>query len=236
MSKAGFSTGCLYKAGVKVEDAIKLYHSLGANAIEISFGHLPELSKFNLTQEIIKDVKKYDFVSLHAPWDIRYGNNEKTQKIISKLGFFSKNFGAEGIVVHPDSVDSFSILEESGFLFLMENMDSRKKFGTHPDAFERLKEGYRFGFVLDVKHAEDHDYSMKLSKSFLDVMGNRLNHFHVSGTDCNKKHMPTYAARNKDSIADVLNLRKNVPRISEGIISSDIEQTISEELDFLRGV
>lgn len=236
MKRVGLSTGCLYKAGVGIEEAIKLYKSLGANAIEISFGHSPELFDFNLTQETIKEVRKYDSVSLHGPWDIRYDKNIKTEQVIEKLRYFSENLGAEGIVVHPDTVDSFSVLEKSGLPFLIENMDTRKKFGTHPDAFERIKQAYGFGFVLDIKHAEDHDYSMELAKKLLDVMADRLAHFHVSGSDHNNKHMPTYAAKNKDSIAEILSLGKDVLRISEGIISDNIEQTISEELAFLRSV
>lgn len=236
MKKVGFSTGCLYKTGMEIEEIIKLYYSLGANAIEISFGHLPELSNFNLTQEIIKDVKKYDFVTVHAPWDIRYGDNEKTKKIITKLEYLSKSLNAEGIVLHPDTVDSFSFLEKLGLPFLLENMDSRKKFGTHPDSFERLRKGYEFKFVLDVKHAEEHDCSMKLSRELLEVMGDRLNHFHVSGSDELNKHIPTYSAENRDFIAEILNLKKEVPRISEGIIFNNIEQTIAEELDFLKNI
>ena len=236
MKKVGFSTGCLYKTSIKIKEIIKLYNSIGANAIEISFGSLHELSKFNLTQEIIQDVKKYDFVSLHAPWDIRYGDNKKTQKIITKLEYLFKNLNAEGIVLHPDTIDSFPFLEKLSLPFLLENMDPRKKFGTHPDFFEKLKKGYEFKFVLDLFHAYENDFSMNSSRDFLKVMGNDLNHFHVSGIFGNNRHALTYSADNKESIVEIINLRKNVPIISEGNISNNIEQTILEELDFLKNV
>ena len=236
MKKVGFSTGCLYKTGIKIEEIIKLYNSIGANAIEISFGSLHELSNFNLTQEIIQDVKKYDFVSLHAPWDIRYGNNKKTQKIITKLEYLFKNLTAEGIVLHPDTIDSFSFLEKSSLPFLLENMDPRKKFGTHPDSFERLRKGYEFKFVLDLFHAYENDFSMKLAKEFLKVMGNDLNHFHVSGLLGDSRHIPTYSADNKESIIEIINLERDIPRISEGNIFNNIEKTLFEELNFLKNV
>lgn len=235
MLKVGLSTGCVHKAGLGVNEAIKLYRSLGANAIEISFGHSPELSGFNLTQELIQEVRKYDFVSLHGPWDIRYGKNEKTQEIIDKLGYVFENLKAHGIVVHPDTVDSFYILQKSGLPFLIENMDTRKEFGTSPGDFKRLKKGYGFGFVLDVKHAGDHDSSMKLGRELLDIMDSRLKYFHVSGSDHNGRHVPTYSVGEKEGIIKILESR-DVPRISEGCIDDNVRQTVLEELAFLRSI
>lgn len=56
MLGVGFTTGCLYKTGMEIGKIVKLYKSLGADAIELSFGTPKELLDFRLTQEIIKDI------------------------------------------------------------------------------------------------------------------------------------------------------------------------------------
>jgi len=237
MAKGGFTTGCLYKTERGLEEIIKLYHALGADAIEVSFPKHLELMNFNLTQQTIQDIRKYDFVTLHAPWkEIRYKDNIETKKLFEKLEYLSENLNAKGIVLHPDTIDDFSVLEKSGLPFLLENMDPRKVFGTKAEDFEKLKQNYNLGFVLDLFHAYENDNSMNLAIQFLDIMGNKLSHFHVSGPNEEHRHKPTYSSTNKDSIIKILELKKEIPRISEGIILSNVEEVIRKELEFLKNV
>ena len=231
MDKIGFSTGCLYKAGYSVEEACKIYHEFGTNAIELSFAKPSALLDFKLSKDLFKSLEKYEHVSVHAPWkDIEYGFDDDTLKVLDKLYEFNEKIDLKGVVFHPDVVDDFYILETSSLPCLVENMDTRKNSGTVLKDFYLLKRNYNFGFVLDVEHAYQHDNTMKLAGEFFDVMGKRLNHLHVSGESESRSHCPVYCSDNKNEIAKVL--RKDFPIILEGSLGKDYPEEIPRELDF----
>ena len=235
MPKTGFSTGSLRRANVPFNERIRLYHSLGADAIELSFATPTELFEYNLSDQSKRDIKKFKAVSIHAPWkEFRYNSDSKTQEIINKLKTFCNELPIRGLVLHPDTIDDFEILKQSGLPFLLENMDRRKAYGTHPEHFKELKRKCNFGFVLDVEHAYEHDPSMKLAKEFVEVMGDRLKHLHVSGCSESAGHVPTYSAINKKEITKILKLKLAVPIILEGALIEDASNSITKELEYVR--
>jgi hypothetical protein len=235
MANIGFTTGSLYRSDIQFDDRIKLYHSLGADAIELSFATPNELLEYNLSEQAKQDIKKYTSVSIHAPWkEVRYNSGPETQTIIGKLRALFEQLPIEGIVLHPDTIDDFETLDQSGLPFLLENMDKRKSYGIHPEHFQELKSKYNFGFVLDVEHAYEHDPSMKLAKEFVRVMGDRLKHLHVSGSTESEIHVLTYCAPNKEDLTQVLELGLPVPKILEGILLEDIPNSIRKELEYVR--
>ncbi len=235
MAKIGFTTGSLYRSNISFDERIKLYHSLGADAIELSFVTPKDLLDYHLSEQAIKDIKKYAAVSIHAPsGEVRYGQNIETKIIIEKLRFLCDKLTVEGLVLHPDTIDNFEILEQSELPFLLENMDRRKSFGTHPNQFLELKRKYNFGFVLDLEHAYEHDPSMRLAREFIEVMGDRLKHMHVSGYNESENHVLTYSAVNKEAITEILKIGLNVPKILEGILLEDIQDSIKKELGYVR--
>jgi len=235
MANVGFSTGSLHKTNIPFNERIELYHSLGADAIELSFGTPNQLLNFQLSEQIINILEKFAFISIHAPCkEVRYDNSFETHKIIDKLKTLCGKPNIRGLVLHPDNIDNYEILDQSGLPFLLENMDRRKSYGTHPEQFQKLKNKYNFGFVLDVEHAYEHDSSMQLAKEFVDVMGDGLKHMHVSGCNNAKMHVPTYQAINKEAIAEILKMNLNVPIILEGSLFGDIQNSIKEELEYIR--
>ena len=236
MRKVGFSAGCMYKLGMTHKELIEIYRSFSVDTVELSFARLDDLAKFNLDRDFINQTKAYGHVSIHAPWkEIRYGKNEETKNTIARLTELCDNLDIAGIVIHPDTVEDFQILENSNLNFLIENMDTRKKFGFKPEEFERLKRDYSFGFVLDVEHAYRHDSSMKLAEELMEVMGNRLKQLHVSGQDFTSKHHSLlYKADNRTEICKILGRSPDVPWILEGILSQNFEEEIKRELEFIR--
>lgn len=97
MSKIGFSTGCFYGSAANPRDAAIFFLKGGANAIELCFSTLAELSDFKLDEKTIEAVKKFSFISLHAPWkEIRYGANPQTEKIIGSLEKICKALPIQG--------------------------------------------------------------------------------------------------------------------------------------------
>ena len=235
MANIGFTTGSLYKSDIPLDERIRLYHSLGASAIELSFLTPSQLSAFQLSGQIEKYIHKFSSVSIHAPCkDIRYDGNKETQEVIEKLRALCHRLPITGLVLHPDTIDDFEVLETSGLPFLLENMDRRKASGTHPIQFREFKRKYGFGFVLDVQHAYEHDSTMQLARELIDVMGDRLKHMHVSGYNDLEIHVPVYCAINKAAITAILRISPNVPKILEGILTENIQDSIVKELNYVQ--
>lgn len=231
MIKVGFSINDLNETNISFSNRLKLYFSLGSNAIELDFKNI---LNFKLTEDIIKHIKKFDYISIHAPTDNVYGKNNKTEKFLEKLKEVCRKLQIDTIVLHPDTIDNFSILEKSKLPFGIENMDKANKIGTDVGFFKKIKKKHSFGFVLDAQHAYEHDPSMKLAKKLFFIMGNRLKHMHISGSTNYLNHAPVYLSNNKDAIVKILNLGLEFPKILEGLITENISKTISEELAFVK--
>src|SRR3989344_7402281 len=226
MKEVGFTTGSLYRSSFTCEEIIKLYSSLGADAIELSFLAPKELMQFNPSPETKKIIQGFKHVSIHAPCKGITYNQSDSSEVIKKLSELCAELSIEGIVLHPDTVENFYMLDKLNLPFLIENMDKRKKYGTHPEQIRELKEKYNFGFVFDVQHAYEHDPKMNLARELIDVMGNRLKHMHVSGENESESHAPTHFSNNRKEIGEILKLGIQVPKILEGILSEDLKETI----------
>lgn len=236
MVRAGFSTGCLYKTNLPLIDRIKLFYSAGADAIELSFSSLPELIAFRLEPYLVSSLSKFSHVSVHAPWYMCYGTDYYTIISLRKLSEIYNEIHPSGIVIHPDTIEEYSRLRDFGLPFLFENMDPRKDFGKFPSDFETLKKEHNYGFVLDIFHTYENDQSLADSKKFIEVMENRLSHLHVSGINGNLRHAPSYNSDNVQPITEILKIVNGITRISEGTITSNIEDNLFQELRFLKSL
>ncbi len=235
MAEAGFSTGCLYKTSMPMDEMLKIYNSAGADAVELSFLHLREIMGFTASREMLDEAGRFKYVSIHAPGkEIRYGSNDATKKVIDALSALGSRLPLKAIVIHPDTVENFRVLEKSGLPFVIENMDSKKSFGTRPAHIKKLIEECELGFVFDTQHAFEHDPTMQMAKELIALMGQRLKHLHVSGQSPSSNHVPVHIAANKGAIVEILKLGLKVPKILEGAISEKIPETASEELKFVR--
>jgi hypothetical protein len=183
MTEIGFSTGCLHRTKLTLAEKISFFKLVGAEAIELCFASLTELINAALSPTALKILKSYDCVSIHSPWNIRYGLNHQTDEALEKIKELYQLLPIRGIVVHPHKVDDFLRLGSLNLPFLLENLDNRNKtFGTPPEHFEKLKRDYDFGFLLDVQHAYTHDPSMSLTKELLDaIVGGTLTQATLNG-------------------------------------------------------
>jgi hypothetical protein len=231
--KIGFSTGCLYRTNLSFSERLNWFKFANSNVVELNFLRKKELEEFENSSELNNSINEFEYVSIHAPTDLQYGNNENTEKVITKLKKISELYNIEGIVIHPDTIIDFKVLENSGLPILIENMDSNKKWGTHPEHLEKIKQDYNFGFVFDIQHAYEHDNEMELGKEILDVFGNKLTHIHVSGCTDKHKHWPVYLSDNKLSLAKILELKLSQPKIFEGVIEGNIAAKLKKEMQYL---
>ena len=233
MAHIGFSTGAMHMSYFPLEEKIKVFKSAGANAVELSFGTLCALKDFKVTDGLLETLSGYELVTIHAPWTsgIRYDRN--STGVIDKLKEICSEQKVYGIVLHPNTVDDYSLLEKSGLPFLIENMDNRARCGTRPNEFEKLKKDYNFGFVLDLQHAYMHDPSMQLAGELMEAMGERIKEFHVSGQLNGKPHALLHHAENSSVIIGML--RSDIPIILEGN-DDNSPVGINAEIEFVKRI
>jgi endonuclease IV len=235
MSSVGFSTGCLHRTSLTLKQKIEFLHLIGANAIELCFASLSELTNNAPSPAALEILKKFDSISIHAPWNIRYGKNPETDKALKKIKALCNLLPIAAIVIHPHKIDDFTRLESLNLPFLLENLDNRgKTFGTRPEHFEKLKRDCDFNFILDVQHAYTHDQAMSLTKELIDVMGDRLKELHISGCNSLLRHAPVHLAENKEAILKILNLKIPVTKIIEGVFWENVKGVAIKELALIK--
>ncbi len=231
MAIVGFSTPYRVNQKTPFPEIVKGLLEMGVDTIEIAFSNKEGMKDFKLTPELISDLKKFKRLSIHAP-EIK--GIEKEKEAIDILRSLCGQLPIEGIAIHPNIVEDFKLLEDSGLPFLIENMDSRKPWGTHPEQFKNIIENHKFGFILDVQHTYEHDPSMNLAREFIKLFGDRLKHMHVSGQMPGEVHYPAHIAENKDAITQILKESPSVPKILEGYAMDVIPDTAKAELAFVK--
>lgn len=239
MVQNGFSTGCLYKTGLRLLQIIDIYSKVGADAIELGFSNEQALENLELTPELATKLSRFQYVSVHAPWITKnYASYDQIgRKIFTRLERITGELPISGVVFHPDKFEDLSILEKTKLPVLIENMDIRKTIGINPDYFTDLMRRFNFGFVLDIQHAYEHDNTMTMAQEMIDAMGSGLKHLHVSGANReNPNHSLVYCADNRDEIVRTLAKTGNVPRIFEGVVTLPIVETAEKELNFMNSL
>jgi hypothetical protein len=243
--KIGFNSFVLGNRGFSLEETISATKKQGANSIEISFRKVNDLLNFELTEGIKSLLESLDHISIHAPFDPeenpRYLDDEFTNNIIYKLKDISEELPIKGIVFHPTNIDDFDFMDSVDLPIHLENMDLRKKSFKNVNEFEKLKEKYNFGFVLDLEHAFENDSSLKLANELINVMGNRLKEIHISGAKKKdnldletNNHCSLAESEHRDDLLACLEKIEDIPVILEVYIKDNIEKNIKKEIDFVR--
>lgn len=235
MAPIGFSTGCMFKTSLTLGNIISFYSHIGADALEINFGEISELKKLNLDDDLLKTINSFSYVSIHAPFKgITYGDNDFSRYTIKKLQELCRKLPVKGIAVHPNDVDDFSVLQDSGLPFLIENMDSRKTRGILAAEFTAYSMLYNFGYVLDLKHVYEHDSTMALASEFHEAMGVRLEEYHISGHDGTSNHVLLHNSNNWRDIIYSIPYTNDKPIIIESVFEQPNEFTVKKELEFVK--
>lgn len=223
--KLGFSTGCCYRTiDPKSKEITDIIAKTECNAIELCFVKIERLD----TKISKNDVKRFSYLSIHAPTDdIIYKDNEETKIILDKLEALNKNLGSSYVVFHPDTINDFSIFKKYNFNAVFENMDNRKKSLQTVDEFKILFEKYpKLNMVLDLNHCLSNDNTFRLAYDFWNNLKDKIKYFHISGFIDNYHH-PLFNS-NQDFIIDFIK-NKNLPIIVESLFDNknDFEKEIS---------
>ena len=219
----GMSTGALYKKMPSTSyQAIHIQKSLGADALEICCLRKDELlGLFNLNAENIRS--HFRWLSLHSPTDWKYGNDDETKTILKLLEEAHRYFQFDLVVIHPEKVKDWSVLENLPFPIGIENADWRKDFGKTAEDLVSVLAGTDFGLVLDVNHCFTNDKSMDLARELATQFHDRLCEIHLSGFVAS--HEPLCVTKQKFILEAVPN--GSSPIIIESVCA-DEEQMLSE--------
>lgn len=225
----GFSTGCFYKIiDIAFEKQFFTYlKDISSDCIELNCLEYQELDTLlKVDPTCIRPFKK---VSLHAPAKgFIYDDNDFTKSIMEKVSNATTQFSIDNIVIHPDRVNSWKVIEEYDHLPIsIENMDNKKDVGKYVDELAQFLSNNEYGFVLDVNHIISIDETLELGYSFLNTFKDRLTEVHVSGY--NGGHAPLFDTKQIELIQMVKNL--DIPIIIESVFEN-LEDAV-KELEFI---
>jgi sugar phosphate isomerase/epimerase len=141
------------------------------------------------------------------------------EELVASLAQFSRL--ADGIVMHPDTMDDLRLYRPLGHKLLLENMDSRKPDGRTPEelhrAFAELPEA---GFCFDIAHAWSVDPSMAVANEILDNFCDRLRHVHLSSLSEDLHHV-SLTEEDEELFSSILRRCLDVPWIFEAPPQTD---------------
>jgi hypothetical protein len=214
MRKIGFSTGALAYSDFR--KALKMLEKHSTLAVELSALRKHELLPLLDALDTI-DLRKFSFVSVHAPSDV---SKDDEAFLVKLLGSVTQR--GWPVVVHPDSIHDPACWHVLGSLLCIENMDNRKPIGRNRDElsslFDKLPDA---SLCLDLGHSRQIDPTMGEARLILRYLGGRLREIHFSEVSALGKHEPI----SRDGILAFRGIAglipKDVPIILESVVSED---------------
>lgn len=152
----------------------------------------------------------FRYLTIHGPSKDRAMSEKDLVSALHDLSRWS-----DGIVMHPDTMESVHRYLPLGRKLLIENMDSRKEWGRTADelapVFQELPEA---GFCFDIPHAWSINADMSVANELLNVLGDRLRHIHLSSLSPELHHV-SLTADDEELFRPVLERCVDVPWILE---------------------
>jgi len=229
----GFSTGVLYKTSISPisAEALQRIASLGCSAVELAAMRLERIPQ--LAQLSAKDCAPFSYRSIHAPGSMELRNDKPARELFDSIERAYRRLGLQCVVVHPHTVQDWSLFKRYSFVLAVENMDPKKPSGRFVDDLRAVFDQTDARFVLDLNHCFAHDPTLKLADELLAAFGNRLQHIHLSGYQ--KLHEPLHITRQSEIVAKALSL--HVPVIIESELNApeDLDIEYQYVMAFLPG-
>lgn len=152
----------------------------------------------------------FRYISIHGP---SKGRQMGEEELVTSLAQFSRL--ADGVVMHPDTMDDLRLYRPLGHKLLLENMDSRKPDGRTPEELQRaFAELPEAGFCFDIAHAWSIDPSMAVASELLDRFSSRLRHVHLSSLSEDLHHV-SLSDEDEELFSPILRRCLDVPWIFE---------------------
>jgi len=240
MPLLGFGTGCFYKNLEPVsKKAIALVRNTGCNAIELCAGRRERLDYLKTIPE--EDLSSFSYVSLHAPDDVVYADDEQTRTVLDSIVTSHERLNFELVVFHPSKVQDKSVFKEYALPIAFENVD--KGFGQTPEEMGEFFSELDARMVLDVLHAHLVDPSNRIAGQFCSRFKDRICQVHLSGHQQHGKdqqqHYPLSETKQLELLVAV---PPNLPVIIESVfpeysgndLDAWIKRQLKEEYDYVK--
>jgi hypothetical protein len=128
----------------------------------------------------------FRYLSIHGPSKDRCMGEDK---LVAQLCDLAAR--ADGIVMHPDTIEKSDRYRVLGRKLLFENLDARKDWGrTREELVAVFADLPEAGFCFDIAHAWSINPDMSVAAALLDGFGDRLRHVHVSSLSPDLHHVP----------------------------------------------
>jgi hypothetical protein len=181
MRPIGFSTGAI--ALTDFRKGLGILKGQPVNVVELSAIREHELLPLLRSLDDL-DLSHFSYVSIHAPSSFP---REAEGEIFEAL--YETRNRRWPIVVHPDTLNDFSLWRMLGDLLCIENMDKRKSAGRTVRELELLfGEFPQASFCFDIGHARQVDTSMTEAYRMLTRYSSRLRQVHISEVNTQNKH------------------------------------------------
>ncbi len=207
------------------------------DGVELCFIPKEEFDSFELSEKDASFLNSLEFVTLHAPVKgIYYGKNNETKTVLEKIKSINDKVSLAKVVFHPNHVNDFSVLIDSGVNACIENLpdgESRKGW-QYPKEFQAFfKKWPLFGFCFDVNHAMANGIN---PTEFISVLGEKITYLHLNATakPGNADHSLLVEASEEtlEKIKPVFELNK--PLVTEVDIEKEKIPLIKNEINLIR--
>lgn len=214
MRPIGFSTGSLALGDFR--RALQILEGTAAEAVELSALRTRELPALVAAAGSL-NLDQFRHVSVHAP--SKFSPSEESSVVDLLWQLVGRGWP---VVVHPDTIHSYSVWREFGSCLWIENMDKRKPIGRSAEEmgriFEQLPEA---GLCFDIAHARQFDPSMVEAYRILHVHQPRLRQVHLSEVSSTSRHTCLSYGAIQDFIEVAQWIPPDLPVILESPVSDE---------------
>lgn len=232
----GFSSGRYRNEEYFLEKLQKLIN-IGTNAIEIH-PRIDSPSDFDLTKKCIDFINKnFEYISFHAPAsDFVFDNSSVSRRIYKKIDKLVRELEIKNVIIHPDIVKDFNIINNKKWPISFENMDARKKDGRFVNELVRyFKEIPSANLVLDVNHCFTNDHTMDLADSITNKFNSKIVQYHISAySGAEKIHEPFFISKCDFFLSKIKN--KEIPMIIEVFTDSLNNEQLQKEVAYIKNL
>ena len=221
------SAFCLWD--ISIQEKLSHCKDLGFKNIQIAMSTLTMLKDLYKNFNQLPHLSYFNDISILAPWcGFKYGNNNKTRKVIECLKSIDKHEIISRYVFNHDSILDIDVLHESKL-----NAEIRNPVNpTSWDKFSDIIKQDKLSCVFDLNKAIRSNHS-------IDTIINEVERFtsaiHLSGFIDDKNRMPIVMTQQEDLLKYLkrFNIEKT-PLIIEGLFSPKDLCSIVKEVDLIK--
>lgn len=216
LSTAAF---CLWD--LQPEEKLRISRQLNFKKIEIALSTASMVKKFMEVMDHSAIAEEFEDITLHAPWHgIAYGNNAKSEKLISQLVLIAERLRIKSVIVHCDCIRDPEVLEATGLPIALENTATAESL----ECFSRFLEAYPWKISLNLnKASREHGQLDRI----LECWHHRIERIHLSGHVDNRGRMPLLRTDQLHLLEKIQDLI--VPLVLEGLFPPGNLTSIVEE-------